>query len=122
MGTLTTKCKSLDYCFGALPAYSTSPLHLFSSRLPSRLHGLPGAVLDVLRRQDLHATVAQNLLARLDVGALQAHNKRNGQPDLLCCRHNPFGYIVAAKNSRENVHEDLVDDAFVWVARQRSRD
>src|SRR5690606_39039778 len=68
-----------------------------------RRDGLLRAVVDVVGRRDRQAGVAQQRLAFLDVGALQAHDHRHLDVHFLDRRDDALGDHVAAHDAAEDV-------------------
>src|SRR5690606_35167558 len=69
-------------------------------------NGLAGAVVDVVGGGDGQAGVLQELLARVHVRALEAHDHRHLDVDFLDRGDDAFGNHVAAHNAAEDVDED----------------
>src|ERR1700722_20693390 len=73
---------------------------------PHGAHDLVGRVVEVVRRNHVEAGVPEDFLAEVDVCALEAHDQRNLETDLLHRGDNTLGNDVAAHDSTENVDEN----------------
>ncbi len=73
-----------------------------------RFHDLLGTVLEVVGGDHGQAGAGDDLLALLDIGALEAHHQRNLQADLLDRGDHALGDDVAAHDAAEDVDEDAL--------------
>src|ERR1700674_3805011 len=77
------------------PAIGSSPLH----GLDDFLRG----IVEIVGRQHVEATFPDDLLASVDIGALQPHHQRHFQADFLHRGDHALGDDVALHDAAENV-------------------
>src|SRR5688500_570734 len=75
---------------------------------PDCLDDLFGRIRKIVRRDDVQPGVADDLLAEIDVRALQPDHERDLQPNLLHRGENALGDDVAAHDAAEDVDEDAL--------------
>src|SRR5690606_13456196 len=69
---------------------------------------LLGSVGHAIGGLDGEAAVVENLSTELDVRALEAHDQRHLEPELLRRGHDAFGDEVALGDAAEDVDEDAL--------------
>src|ERR687885_101982 len=70
-----------------------------------RRQGLLCRVAEVVRGDDLQLGLGQDLLAQVDVRALEPHHERYRETHLACRRHDAVGDDVALHDATEDVDE-----------------
>src|SRR4051812_9668610 len=86
---------------------SPDPLLACSGGLDRR-DDLLRAVEHVLGGLDRKPAVSEDLFAELHVGALEAHDERHLETEILRRRDDAFGDDVALHDPAEDVHEDAL--------------
>jgi hypothetical protein len=76
---------------------------------PARPDDLLGGIAEIVGRQDRQAGLAHDLLAQLDVGALQPNDQRHVQADLARGGDDAFRDHVATHDAAEDVDQDAFD-------------
>src|ERR1700733_16227035 len=79
--------------------------------LDSRSHGvhdLLRRIVEIVRRNHIESRVAKNFLAEVDVGALQAHHKRNLKAHFLHSRNHALSDDVATHDAAENIDQNAL--------------
>src|SRR5208283_4229598 len=81
---------------------------LRSGRRLHRVDDLLRRVVEVIRRNDVEAGLADDLLAEVDVGALEADDQGHLEADVLDRGDHAFGDDVAAHDAAEDVDQDAL--------------
>src|ERR1700734_1451288 len=63
-------------------------------------------IVEIVRRHHVEAGFADDLLAGIDIGALEPHHQRHGQADLLHRGDHAFGNDVALHDATEDIDQD----------------
>src|SRR5512133_3271299 len=72
-------------------------------------HDLAGGIAEVVGGDDLELAVGEDVLAELDVRALEPHHERDREADLLRGGHDAVRDDVALHDAAEDVDEDRPD-------------
>src|SRR5579863_7563960 len=91
-------------------------------RLLDRIDDLLRRIVEIVRRNDVEAGLADDPLAEVDVGPFQAHDKRNLKANLLHSGDHPLGDDVAAHDAAKNIDEYPLNVGIGGDDLERSRD
>src|SRR5690606_25983710 len=78
-------------------------------------------IVEIVGRNDVQAALVDDLLAKLDIGALETDNQRNLQADFLDCGDHAFSNDVALHDAAEDVDQNALDSRVSGDDLERSR-